>query len=168
MTNTYPGYFFGNIRSRPYVLLGFAGFVTGIWSFIPSMSDIIDINTHDTFYLFAGLPFYKFFAAVLLFLWSIYLIADRLPLSHRLTLFHVLSTLTPLIFFVIIHSLSPAWDLDGIPGRYYAMDQFRERQPLFSPEGIYIAAVLILFIGQVFFIINLLLGAIKSFRRNNG
>lgn len=168
MPNTYPGYFFGNIRSRPYVLLGFAGFVAGIWSFIPSRSDILDINMHDTYYIVTGLPFYKFFAAVLLFLWSIYLIANRLPLSHRLTLFHVLSTLIPLIFFIIIRNLGPAWGLDGIPSRYYAIDQFRERQPLFNPEGIYIAAVLILFIGQVFFIINLLWGAIKSFRKNNG
>lgn len=99
MPNTYPGYFFSNIRSRPYVLLGFAGFVAGIWLFIPFRSDIMDINMHGTYYIVTGMPFYKFFAAVLLFLWSIYLIADRLLLSYRLTLFHVLSTLVPLIFF---------------------------------------------------------------------
>jgi len=163
MPNRYVNYFIGNIKTRPYVLLGFAGFLMGIRSFIPSRASSLDINMHDMYFVVANVSLYRFFAIILLFLWSVYMAANRLILSRRLTLFHVLFTLTPLIFFLIMQNHT--WGMDGVSRRYYAVDAFEAQKPLLNFAGVFITVMLSLFIGQVIFIVNLAWGVIKSFRQ---
>ena len=156
-------YFFPNLNSKPYALLGITGFLIAVISFLPVKEDTLDMPLHDTYIVFTNVSFFRIFAVILLFLWSLYLAANRLMLSYRLTQLHVIATLSAILLFLILDSHT--WGLSGAPRRYYAMDDFNDRGHFFNIALIYIVDILTLLIGQILFAINWGIGIIRFFRQ---
>ena len=153
-----------DIRSKPYTLLGIVGFFVAIISFIPIISDsALDINLHDTYFVITDFSLYRFYAVILLFLWSVYLIANRLIFSRKLTWLHIIATLLPIVFFII--TKKHTWGMSGVPRRYYALSEFD--RPYYDIGIYYVAIILSLVIGQLIFLTNLIVGTIKHFQLKN-
>ena len=149
-----------NLKSHPYTLLGVAGFLIGLISFLPIDTDAFDINLHDTYFVIASVSLYRIFAIVLLFCWSVYIVANRLQLSRVLIWFHVVTTLVALISFIILQSRH--WGLLGIPRRYYAFNEFEKMRNPFNTVKIYAIVLLAFVIAQLIFLVNLSIGLIKK------
>jgi len=153
-----------DLRSKPYTLLGIVGFFVAIISFIPIKSDsALDINLHDTYFVITDFSLYRVYAVILLFLWSVYLVANRLIFSRKLTWLHVIATLLPILFFIIIKKHT--WGMSGVPRRYYALSEFD--RPYYDIGIYYVAIILSLIIGQLIFLANLIGGTTKYFRLKN-
>jgi heme/copper-type cytochrome/quinol oxidase subunit 1 len=165
MSNRNRNYFFANLKSKPYALFGIAGFLMAIISFIPIKRDSLDVNLHDTYFVIANVSFFRWFAAILLFLWAIYIATSRLMFSRRLIWFHVIATLLPVIFLMIFNNHT--WGMSGSSKRYYAIDEFENSKSFFNDPSIYIVSILVLLIAQFLFAINLVIGIIRFFRQNN-
>jgi cytochrome c oxidase subunit 1 len=157
-----------NLKSNPDALLGIAGFLMGVISFLPINTDAFDINLHDTYIVIASVSLYRVFAVVLLFCWSVYIVANRLQLSHVLIWLHVVTTLVALISFIILQSRY--WGLSGIPRRYYVFTEFEKMRDPFNTVKVYIIVLFAFILAQLLFLVNLSIGLIKKlteiFNRN--
>jgi len=157
-----------NLKNNPYALLGLAGFLTGVMSFLPIDTDAFDINLHDTYIVIANVSLYRMFAVVLLFCWSVYIISNRLQLSRILTWIHVIVALAGLFSFITLQSHS--WGLSGAPRRYYAFSEFEKMRDPFNTVAVYVVAISAFIFAQLIFVVNLSIGLIKKltevFNRN--
>ena len=140
----------------------------GLISFLPIDTDAFDINLHDTYIVIASVSLYRMFAVVLLFCWSVYLVANSLQLSRVLIWFHVVTTLVAVISVIILQSRY--WGLSGIPRRYYAFNEFEKMRDPFNAGTIYIVVILAFILAQLIFLVNLSIRLIKKltkiFNRN--
>lgn len=148
-----------NLKARPYNLLGIAGLMTGLMSFLPIHQETLEINLRDTYLVIAAPSICRIFAVVLLFLWSLYLVSDHLMLSRKLSWFHIVGTLLCLVFLFFFSIYKP--DVPEVPMRYYAFTGSESQRPGFNISNLYIPVVLILLLAQLFFSINLTMGSIK-------
>jgi len=155
-----------NLKSNPYTLLGIAGLIMAFISFFPIQDESLDINFHDTYFVIAYVWVYWFFAALLLFLWSVYAVADRLMFSRELSLVHVFTTLLPIIFFTTTNT--HFWGISGVPRRYYAFTEFEDRSRYYNFILVYIAIIIVLLTGQLIFVFNVVLGIIKLLTQHKG
>lgn len=165
MPNQLKDYFFFNLKSKPYALLGFTGFILAIISLAPVELEALDIPWHDIYFVIPNMSILGIVATVLLFLWSIYIAANRLMLSIKLTWVHVIATILTVI--VLLIPIDPTWGMSGVPRRYYAMTDFPAHKPFFNSGLIYTAMLLILLIAQLVFLINLIMGIFQSLRSIN-
>ncbi|MEO6633320.1 MAG: hypothetical protein ABIN13_16400, partial [Mucilaginibacter sp.] len=149
-----------NLKNKPYTLLGIAGFLMGAISFLPIDTDAFDINLHDTYIVIASVSLYRVFAIVLLFCWSVYLVASRLKLSRLLIWVHVAITLVALTSIIMFQSHH--WGLSGAPRRYYAFTEFEQMRNPFNTVAVYVVVSLAFIIGQLIFLVNLSIGLIKK------
>lgn len=121
------------------------------------------MNLHDTYIVFTNVSLYGVFATVLLFLWGLYIVANRFMLSRKLTWFHVIGTLAPILAFLVLNSRT--WRESGVPRRYYSMTDFPYHSSFFNIGLIYVAIALIPLLAQLMLVINLIAGTVQFFRR---
>ena len=149
-----------NLKSHPYTLLGIAGVLIGLLSFLPIDGSAFDVNLHDTYIVIAAVSLYRAFAVALLFFWSVYIIANRLQLSRVLIWFHVVTTLVALISVIILQSRY--WGLSGAPRRYYAFNEFEKMRNPFNTVRVYVIMLLAFILAQLVFLVNLSIGLIRK------
>jgi heme/copper-type cytochrome/quinol oxidase subunit 1 len=127
-------------------------------SFVSSNA-AFDVTRGDTYYVYSYSLIYGLFALLLLVFWLIYILLHRWLLSKKLASVHILSTLLPIIIFFTLVKLD--WGLQGVPRRYYAISTFNAK-----PDWVmlipYLAIIVVFFIGQLCFLVNLVGGTIKS------
>lgn len=155
--------FIPDLKSKPYTLLGIVAVLMAIVSFAPIGNEALDMQLHDTYIVIANFSFYRLFAAILLFLWAVYIVANRFMFSLKLTRWHVILTLLSIIVFMMLNS--HRWGLSGVPRRYYAINEFENSNPYLSVAWSYIICILVFLIGQIVFGINLTIGIVQYFRR---
>ena len=146
------------LSQKPYNLLWIVALLMFALSLVSTGA--FDITLHDSYYGLSIALIYRLFALLLVIFWLIYLFADEILLSKGLTRIHILATLLPTIIFFMLAKLD--WGMPGVPRRYYALTTFNNR-PDFIVLITYLAIMVVFFIGQLCFVINLIGGPIKYF-----
>jgi len=148
---------FLKLKTKPYELFGLIALLFFVISLFSSHRDI-DINLHDTYIVISKVNIYRILVVLFLFIWSIYIFSHRILLANTLTWLHVAFTVLPIfIFFLTQH---PAQE--GPPRRYYAFSEFEHMKPAFNWVLVWSIAFLILLFGQLFLLINLFGGLLKT------
>ncbi|MFC0518196.1 hypothetical protein ACFFGT_28535 [Mucilaginibacter angelicae] len=159
ITNALKPYYFFNIKTKPYNLLAIFALLSAVISFLFTNGSM-DINLHDTYFVISYAIVYRLIAVVLIMVWAIYALATDVLPSLWLSWAHVLITITVVILLLYkqIHFMG----LDGAPRRYYAFSEFQKKQQDTFLASITITAAFLL--GQLLFIINLVMGIVKKFQ----
>ena len=146
------------LTQKPYNLLWIFALLMFALSLVSTSA--FDVTLHDSYYVLGIAVIYRLFALLLIIFWLIYLFADGILLSKRLTRIHILATLLPTIIFFMLAKLD--FGMSGVPRRYYALTAFNAR-PDFKALITYIAIIAVFLIGQLCFLINLIGGPVKYF-----
>ena len=149
------------IRQSPYNLFLLTAFVLIVVSFIIDPNKTVDIHLHDTYLVIAQTHFLWLFAFILWILWILYHITHKIFYSKRLTWMHIIITLLPMLFLLLLLDTSnngrPRNYLDlSSWTTYYSYQQQTMRWLTYS--------VLVLISAQIIFIINLVLGIAKRIK----
>ena len=150
---------FLRIKQRPFELLGLFALLFFLISFIP-FKQSLDVNLHDTYFVFSIQSIFIFFTVYFLFIWSMYLATNKFLLSTKLTWIHIIVTILPIIILIVISIIdtSPGYT----PKRYYYIDGPENTNSLFIYYYIYAISAIMLIAGQLLFPINIAGGLLKK------
>ncbi|MES2060999.1 MAG: hypothetical protein V4456_03710 [Bacteroidota bacterium] len=153
---------FLRIKERPFELLGLFAFLFFLISFIP-FDQKLDVNLHDTYFVFSIQSIFIICTVYLLFIWAVYLATNKFLLSVKLIWIHVIVTILPIITLIIISAINPS------PGytskRYYSIDGSENTNPFFIYYYIYATSAILLLAGQFLLPINIAGGLLKKMLR---
>ena len=149
---------FLRIRQKPFELFGLFALLFLLISFIP-FKQKLDVNLHDSYFVFSIQSIFIICTIYFLFIWSMYLLTNRLLFSVRLTWIHFVITILPAIILIIISMMK--LPLEDVPKRYYSFHEFEKTKPVFNFYVIYSGMAITMLLGQLLFPINILGGLIK-------
>lgn len=140
-------------------MLLLTGLVLVLTSFFMNQNRTFDIYIHDTYYVINQGHVFLFLAFIISVLWALYLVARKILYSKSLTWIHVIITLvTLLLLFFLLNFGSNI--LNPSSKRYLdANNQTFNMDEQYTGWIAYIIIALIL--GQVTFIVNLIIGIVK-------
>lgn len=149
---------------RPYNLLLIAAMIVLLMSAFKT-SSIIDIHFYDTYIILPGRMGMWIATFTLLFLWTLYLLTKQILYSITLTWVHVMGTITCVLAMIWLMDLLAVTGLAGTPRRYYAVSDDDPSYQLFnSPTEAINFLLALLFLMQLFFLLNLALGFYRKWR----
>ncbi len=137
---------------KPFHLFLVFGILSLIAGFFVSDGSI-DIHTHDTYYIISNQVIFWTITAILLLLWMIYLLVERILFSKLLTWMHVLLTITA----IILLTLNP-FSFQGFAG---GVKNYQSSWETFSALNRLLSfAVIVCIASQAILIVNIILGLI--------
>ncbi len=159
--------------NRFYNILLVFGFIFILISFGPFKEQSLDIHLHDTYFIIAYRHILLIFASILLIVWGMYKLLNRLLYSVILTRIHVVTTV--LLFLIntilLFNNFTSSIVNNGAPRRYNdysGWSSVKNMLDLYGTETKFLLlASLLLSIGQLIFPINLTLGMTRKFTRKN-
>ena len=149
------------MKQKPYNLLLLTGLIFVLTSFfVLNQNNSVDIHLYDTFFVIAHTHFFWLLASLSLFVWTLYLLTNKILFSKALTWTHVIITILTLILFAFTLYIGDS--LSNLkPRRYYdysSWNSFDIYDKYTKAIGITLS---ILIFGQVIFIINFIAGLFK-------
>ncbi|MBD1394453.1 hypothetical protein [Mucilaginibacter glaciei] len=152
---------FINLKTQPFGLFLLMAAVFFIASFI-SPHKTVDVNLRDTYFVITIAVICRLLALILLIIWIIYLLSNRVLLSIRLTWAHILLSILPLIALLII--LGFYTPQEALPTRYFT---FTKKESSVNWNLIYATLIAIPLAGQLILLLNVIGGLFKN-RRLDG
>lgn len=120
----------------------------------------VDIHLHDTYLVIQHTFILWLFAILALFVWTLYLLTNKILYSKVLTWVHVIITILTLIFFALTLLFGKSF-VNPTPLRYYDYSNWNT----FYEYTVFAKAIwMVIFVllsGQLVFIINLTAGLFK-------
>jgi heme/copper-type cytochrome/quinol oxidase subunit 1 len=149
------------IKQRPYNLLLLTGLVLLLASFfVLNKNNATAIDLHDTYFVIAHIHSFQLLALVVLIIWTLYLLSNKILYSKVLTWIHTIITAVMLILFAIAVCFSD-FLIDSTTQRHSDYTN-RSSYNTYETYNTVIAIILsMLFFGQTIFIINLIAGLFK-------
>ena len=148
------------LKQNPYHLLLLTGFALILTTFFLTQNRTIDIHVHDTYYVIYQGHIYYFFAFIVWVLWCLYLLTRKVLYSKALTWIHVIITLLTLLFLLFL--LNFGGDiLNQSPRRYLDASNWTAFNRYEQDKRWITYTMIALFLGQITFIVNLIVGIIK-------
>ena len=149
------------MKQKPYNLLLWTGLVLVLTSFpILKQNNSFDINLHDTYFVIAHTHVFWLLAIMALFVWTLYLLTNKILYSRALTWTHVIITILTLLLFALSLFFGDSF-MNLTPRRYYDYsnwNSFDNYTTFTKPIGI---SIFVLLLGQFIFVINFITGLIK-------
>ncbi len=141
------------IKKKPYFLLLFASVILLSLAFVV-VSEPVDINVYDVYFVLQQDHLYGLFSAMLFFLFLTYFVLNKigLPLVKALDWVHICATL----FFTVAVFLP--YSLFFYTSDFFLTDSYEKSNTYIS------ISLLLFFIVQILFIINIFVAAIKKLR----
>lgn len=138
------------IFSQPYNLFGIVGLMTILFSAFYNTNRTLDLYIHDTVFIVSASQVLKTLAAILLFIWLIYLFILKNVFSQTITWIHTIGTMLVAVYILVI-----TYNIQDT-GRAYSNGWTSfERMDRFSFIG------LIFLICQFLFVFNIIASLIK-------
>jgi cytochrome c oxidase subunit 1 len=149
------------IKQRPYNLLLLTGLLLVLTSFFKlSQNSTIDLHFHDTYFVIAHTHIFWLLAALALFMWTLYLLTNKILYSKALTWTHVIITILTLFIFALTVFFGDNI-LNPKPFRYYDYSNWNSSEMYSTLIKTIAIIILILLFGQILFIVNLIAGLFK-------
>jgi cytochrome c oxidase subunit 1 len=149
------------MKQKPYNLLLWTGLVFVLTSFfILRQNNSVDIHLHDTYFVIAHTHIFWLLAILALFVWTLYLLTNKILYSKALTWAHVIITILTLLLFALTLFFGDSF-MNPTPRRYYDYtnwNSFDNYTTFTKAIGI---SIFVLLFGQFIFVINLILGLFK-------
>ena len=152
--------------NRTYNILLLLCGICFLISFFPQQEESLDIHLHDTYFIIAYRHIYWIYSFFIFFIWLMYFLLNRLLYSKVLTTIHILSIvlwfLTNLTLHFVKFGISETQA--GAPKTYNdfsSFESFNSMLEIYGSQTKYLILFSIfLFIAQIVFPINILLGLI--------
>jgi cytochrome c oxidase subunit I len=146
--------------------------ITAVLIFLSSFfvsNQALDIHMHDTYLIISWSHIYWGLVLMLLFLWILYVCMNQWMYSKRLSLIHIILTITTIVLivvmlFMILQQFHKG--LAGMPRHYYdyGNSYLNTYYSLRKSQQTLTLIAVILSFGQIIFPINLIVGIIKIMR----
>jgi cytochrome c oxidase subunit 1 len=150
-----------HMKQKPYNLLLWTGLILVLTSFfILKQNNSVDIHLHDTYFVIAHTHVFWLLAMLALFVWTLYLLTNRILYSKALTWTHVIVTILTLLLFALTLFFGDSF-MNPTPRRYYdysIWNSFDNYTTFTKAIGI---TIFVLLLGQFIFVINLIAGLFK-------
>jgi hypothetical protein len=147
------------IKQRPFELLGLFALLFLLISFIPFQHPI-DINIHDSYFVFPVQSIFIACAFYFLFVWSVYLVTNNVLFSVCLTRLHVAITISLTVISLVIFMIKSP--VNNAPKRYYSFGEFEKSKPILNLYVIYAAMIVTTLLAQLLLPINIVCGLLKN------
>ncbi len=150
------------MKQKPYILLLWTGIMLVATSFfILKQANSIDIHIHDTYFVIAHTHVFWLLAILVLFIWALYLITNRILYSKALTWTHLIITTFTILLIAIIFLFGDRF-MNPTPLRYYDYSNWNTLDNYSSLTKTMAVSIFVLLFGQFIFVINLIAGVFKS------
>ena len=150
------------ITQRPYHLLLFTGLALILISFFVAPNKVVDFHVHDTKYVIAHLHIFWLLAFIVWLLWFLYLMLHKFLHSKTMTWIHVIVTLLTVIFLMILLGNNLFYPQ---PRRYLDLNDWHSFDRYDRHLGLIGYCIVAMLLGQVIFIINLIIGVFNQRKR---
>jgi heme/copper-type cytochrome/quinol oxidase subunit 1 len=149
------------IKQKPYHLLLLTGIMFFLVSFFVMKKGLVtDFHFHDTYFVIAHTHIFWLFAMILLVIWTLYLLVNKLLYSKGLTWTHIIITI--LTSALLLFLLFPGDDTANLaPRRYYDFSTWNSHAMFDNHMKVVAITISILLCGQIIFLINLIAGLFK-------
>ena len=141
-------------------MLLLTGLLLVLASFIMTQERTVDIHLHDTYYVIAQGHVFIFLAFIVWVLWFLYLLTRKLLYSKTLTWIHVIITLLTLLFLLFLLNFGGD-TFNPTPRRYLDASNWTTFNRYEQGMQWIAYTLLALFLAQIIFIVNLIVGIIK-------
>lgn len=149
------------ISNQPFQLFLVTAILLFVFSFI-TWGRNLDIHLHDTYFVISTIFFVWTLGIVFLLVWTVYKLTSKILYKRFLTWFHVLVT----IFILIALLTANFWHNKLIPPIPRDFVSFETFQADTEREAKVILPLVVLFsLGQLAFIINIMVGLAKKLVR---
>ena len=153
------------LKRNPYHLLLMMGVILIITSWFIDQNLTLDVHVHDTYYVIGITQIFWLFALIVWVLWFLNLITQKLLYSKSYTWLHVIITLIAIVILIFLLCFGNG-NFYPIPRRFISFSSMNKFD-VFSSLNVrlIIFCIIIFFLGQITYLINLVLGLIKRFRQ---
>jgi hypothetical protein len=121
-------------------------------------SSIIEIHFYDTYLILPARMGMWIATFMLLFLWALNRLTEQIVYSNVLTWIHVTGTILCVLAILRLMDLLALTGLAGTPRRYYGVSDDFKYQLFNSPTEAMNTLLSLLFLMQLFFLLNLVFG----------
>ena len=147
---------------KPYNLLLLTGLILFFVSlFLLKQNNSVDIHFYDTYFAIAHTHIFWMLTIFALFVWTLYLLTNKILYSKALIWTHIMITIFTLLLLALTHYFGDSF-MSPTPRKYYDFSNWNLFENFTTfPKSIGITIFLLLF-GQVIFIINFIAGLLKK------
>jgi cytochrome c oxidase subunit I len=127
---------------------------------ILKQSNSVDIHLHDTYFVIAYTHIFWLLAVLAFFVWTLYLLTNKILYSRALTWTHVIMTILTLLIFALTLFFGDIF-MNPTPRRYYdysSWNSFDNYTTFTKAIGI---TIFVSLFGQFIFVINFIAGLFK-------
>jgi heme/copper-type cytochrome/quinol oxidase subunit 1 len=153
-----------DIRHRPYHLLIPAGLLLVLTSLfmLNQKNTVVDIHLHDTYFVIAQNHIFWLLSIITFFIWLLYFLTNKILYAKVLTWTHVILTILTLLLLVSTLYFGDSI-LGPIAGGYIDISHVKSFDQYRTYSKSVEISILVLFLGQVIFVVNVILGLLKRY-----
>ena len=149
-----------NRVTRPYRLLLLAAVLCPIIAFIVQLNNVPDIMLNDTYFILSRSSFIWLTASCLFVIWLLHLPVRKILGNLVLSWFHVSMTIVSVILFLLSPVLLSAITSTAVASTVRPGSAITANFTLY--QLIVRAGVVLIILGQIFFVLNIIIGAFRK------
>ena len=150
------------MKQKPYNLLLWTGLILVLTSFfILKQNNTVDIHLHDTYFVIAHTHIFWLLAFLALFVWTLYLLTNKILFSKSLVWTHVIITIMTILLFALSLFFGDSF-INPTPPRYYDYSSWNSFDNYTTFTKAFGVTIFVLLFGQFIFVINFIVGLLKA------
>ena len=150
------------MKQKPYNLLLWTGLILVLTSFfILKQNNTVDIHLHDTYFVIAHTHIFWLLAFLALFVWTLYLLTNKIMFSKALVWTHIIITIMTILLFALSLFFGDSF-INPTPRRYYDYSSWNSFDNYTTFTKAFGVTIFVLLFGQFIFVIIFIVGLFKA------